>query len=254
MRIERCECLIDSNIYDSVKKYTKKEIDKFPYYKKDIYNKKEKVATLVIDGRMNFCILSFIFGTKTITKMIEKVSELCGVYSLYYNDIIYCVRVDKDTLLNGETFLSRFHIYHWKSKRGDMEFVKSLTQYTDISNKLEMSLLLYCLIFNMEKVKLDINLMEYIEEKFSYYGYDINDKISYKINFEEKLNTYFSLENELPLNSNAYYEMFYELFKYLWNLETIIDIEKYSEIDFYKNIMIYFGNFIGLLTNEGIIP
>ena len=257
MKIERIQFLIDPNMYDTINKYIQKKINYCPYYKRDIYNKNEKIATLTIkknemSKNINFCILSFYLETKTIEYIISKRDELSSIYSLYdkYKDIIYCVQIEKDIPLNKEVFLNKFHIYDWRIKNGDMEFIKSLVQYTDMSNKLEMCLLLYCLIYNMEKVKLDINLMDYIEKKFSYYGYNISNDSDYKINFEEKLNTYFSLEDELPLNSNSYYEMFYELFKYLWNLKTIIDTEEYAEKDFYFKIRIYFEKFVVLLNEE----
>ena len=95
--------------------------------------------------------------------------------------------------------------------------------------------------------------MKYIEQKFLYYGYNINDKKTYKINFEQKLNTYFSLENELLSNSNDYYELFYELFKYLWNLEIKIDVEKYDNNGLYSQMRYYFEDFIKMLGKEGLI-
>lgn len=272
MKIERCEYLIDSFIEDEIINNT--------IYKKSIYihNKKEKIATLLIDKNIDICKLSFIWNNEQISKEINNITELYGIYFIYNEnkDILYCIKIDKNIQLNSKTLLNKFKLYHERVMDGDIDFVLSLLLYIDLSDKLEMVLLLYCLIFSMNEIKLNsikiidlydgytINLnvapcklnfdwIDYISKKFEYYGYDINDKRAYKINFEKKLNTSFSLGKDLSLNSNAYYEMFFELFKYLFDLKTEIDVEKYVKSSFYNKIKIYFENFIKLLKIEKII-
>ena len=65
MKIERCECLIDSFIEDEIINNT--------IYKKSIYihNKKEKIATLLIDKNIDICKLSFIWNNEQISKEIN---------------------------------------------------------------------------------------------------------------------------------------------------------------------------------------
>ena len=262
MKIERIQFLIDPNINEAINKYLENEINDIPNYEKDVYNdRNEKIGTLTITKNKDIegthlCILSFNFSETIYDFILHRRDELTNIYAFNgKNNIRYYIIIDIDSPLNYKTFLRKFSMYDSKIGcigHGGMYLIDCLVKGTDLTDKLETSLLLYSLIFKIGIIRFDINLMKYIEEKFLYYGYNIKDKTPYKIDFEEKLNTRFSLEDELLLNSKDYLEMFYELFKYLWNLKTI-DEKAYEKKGFYSNIRTYFKQFIELMHNEGII-
>ena len=261
MKIDRCECLIKYSEYDQVKQYCrgKSEYDEIFIIKDILDSNNTKIGKLLIESyddkkcRVSFRLLS---GEIKNSIIIKGVSELCGIYLLYTKDINYCINLDKDVPLNKESVISKLNIYTWKLRRDDMYFVWGLAQYTDLSNQLERSFLLFCLIYGIDNVKDDEILMLYIKDKFEYYGYNIYDtKYVTKIDFEKKLNSnYFEFMSEVKYTSEWFYNFFYDLFKYLWNLNEPIDREKYKNIGFYNKIYDYFTDFIEIMTKERIIP
>ena len=275
MDMKRCICYIDEYIYYVLKNFLKNveedpykiKFDTFLFY---VYDENhDKVGTLKLKHRdsidkRNKCVMDFSIKNIIESRIIKNIEELCGFYLISVNKTNYCINIDIGdvsstdfswNLCSGdfEIISERMNSYEWKLCSNNMSFVSALSQYVDLSKKLETSLFLYSLIYTVDEVKSDFKLKQYIEKKFEYFGYNIKNTSSniFLKNFDYIFHTINN--NEIANDFEGYYNFFYDLFKYLWNSQKV-NLDGIKKHIFNRNINLYFKTLLEkYIISNGIL-